>query len=500
MEAISFLGRLLQSGAGNLGAYLAAHVLLCLLPAFFIAGAMTALIPKETITRFLGRNTPRWISYPAAALAGSVLAVCSCTIIPLFAGIYRKGAGLGPAITFLFFAPASNILAIIYTGNIIGLDFALARLILSLVFGIVIGLAMALLFHREDAIHDHQTDKLFAAKGRIKPAPLAFLLMLFCLLIFGTLKVKLLSNDYASFTLPALGLDHFQSLLARLVPFDPAKGEEGVTVQGAALIGLLILIFGTGYKGFANILDGANRWTITSLGLVAAALLLAALAVKPQADGLKILVTGRFFALAAVLAGLAWISRKHLEQEERRQFLWESWKFIKEVFPLLVAGVFAVGIIRGLINPAWVKTIAGTNSIFGCMAGVTFGVFMYFPTLVEVPIAHLFLSLGMHRGPLLAYLLADPELSLQSILILVTILGRRKTWTYVGLVALFSACAGLIYGSWVDGVGIAVSSVYITTAIAILALSLWRIDKNIQTPHLRKRPKDNPPTDTDPGN
>ena len=120
MEILSTLLKLLQGGLGNLAAYLAAHVLLCLVPAFFIAGAMTALIPKESVTRFLGRNAPKYVSYPAAALAGSVLSVCSCTIVPLFAGIYRKGAGLGPAITFLFFAPAANILALIYTGGVIG--------------------------------------------------------------------------------------------------------------------------------------------------------------------------------------------------------------------------------------------------------------------------------------------------------------------------------------------------------------------------------------------
>src|SRR5512137_2435715 len=145
MDVVGLLMRLLQGGLGNLAAYLAAHVLLCLLPAFFIAGAMTALIPKETVTRFLGRTTPKYISYPAAALAGSVLAVCSCTIVPLFAGIYKKGAGLGPAITFLFFAPAANILALAYTGRILGAEFAFARFALSLLFGIGIGLMMALL-------------------------------------------------------------------------------------------------------------------------------------------------------------------------------------------------------------------------------------------------------------------------------------------------------------------------------------------------------------------
>ena len=175
---INFLLELLQGGLRNLASYLAAHVLLCLLPAFYIAGAMTALIPKETVTRFLGRNTPRYISYPAAALAGSVLAVCSCTIVPLFAGIYKKGAGIGPAITFLFFAPAANILALIYTGGVIGADLAIARLTLSLAFGIGIGMIMALIFRHEDVEHDKTADALFAAKGKMRSVALIFLLVL----------------------------------------------------------------------------------------------------------------------------------------------------------------------------------------------------------------------------------------------------------------------------------------------------------------------------------
>ena len=246
---LAFMTTLLNGGIGNLASYLAAHVLLCLLPAFFIAGAMSALIPKEAVTRFLGRNTPKFISYPAAALCGSVLAVCSCTIVPLFAGIYKKGAGIGPAITFLFFAPAANILALIYTGGIIGTDLALARLSLSLAFGIGIGMIMALIFRREDAAHDEATDILFAGQETMRPAALIFLLVLIALLLSGTLKIALLTNTYATFTLPIPGMDKFQDFLFNLVPYDVTKGEEGVTAQGAILIGLIVLIGIASWRG-----------------------------------------------------------------------------------------------------------------------------------------------------------------------------------------------------------------------------------------------------------
>ena len=229
---MEFTLALLQGGAGCLAAYLAAHVLLCLLPAFFIAGAMAALIPKASITRWLGRNTPTHISYPAAAAAGSLLAVCSCTIVPLFAGIYRKGAGIGPAITFLFFAPAGNIMALAYTGSILGLEFAAARLVMCLLFGIGIGLLMALLFWRDDARHDAQTDTLFTGQTSIFSAALGVLLSLVALLIAGTLKLWPLTATVTSISLPLPWAEAWQATLFQWVPFDAARGEEGVSLQG----------------------------------------------------------------------------------------------------------------------------------------------------------------------------------------------------------------------------------------------------------------------------
>ncbi len=477
MDILSFVIKLLQGGLGNLVAYLAAHVLLCLVPAFFIAGAMTALIPKDTVTRFLGRSTPKYLSYPAAALAGSVLAVCSCTIVPLFAGIHKKGAGLGPAITFLFFAPAANVLALVYTGGVIGVDLAFARFFLSLAFGIGIGMIMALIFSRQDMAHDQETDALFAGQSRMRRAALIFLLVLVALLLSGTFKLNLLTNTYSQVTLPIAGMDRFQAALNQLVPFDASKGEEGVTAQGAILIGLLVLIGLASWKGLDNIIEGFNGWTWAALGLVALTLLVAAVGMNPHAGGLEILFTGKFFGVVASLAVLLYLARYRLERQEVRDWLWESWRFVKQIFPLLVVGVFVVGVIRQLIRPEWIQSLAGQNTILGNLAGVAFGVFMYFPTLVEVPIANMFLSLGMHRGPLLAYLMADPELSLQSILIISTIIGRLRAWTYVGWVALFSTLAGLIYGSWVDGASIWLIALYLVAFLGLLALGLYLVNR-----------------------
>jgi len=198
---------------------------------------------------------------------------------------------------------------------------------------------------------------------------------------------------------------------------------------------------------------------------------------EPNAYGVEIALPGKLFGVVFTMAILAYMARTHFEAYEVQQWLWETWRFVRQIFPLLVVGVFAVGIIRQLIRPEWVQAVAGANTIFGNLAGVVFGVFMYFPTLVEVPIAKMFLSLGMHPGPLIAYLMADPELSLQSILITASIIGRIKAWTYVGWVALFSMISGLLYGQWVDGASPVILTTYLVGFLIVLTGSLYAIGR-----------------------
>ncbi len=446
---MEFLITALQGGLASLASYLAAHVLLCLVPAFFIAGALSALVPQQSIIRFLGPEAPKWISYPAAAGAGSLLAVCSCTIQPLFAGIYKKGAGLGPAITFLFFAPAANILALSYTGVALGADFAIARIVLALSFGIGIGLIMASLFRADDTarLADAQT---FAAGEGITRNTWLFLGALVALLLAGTLKLDFLQVALVEFQLPAGQATAVQSLLDRWVPADAATGAESLSLQGLVLIALLVAIGALAWRGLGQIENGFNRLTWVTLALIAATLVFAATGIKVTAAGLLLTISGRTLAVAALCGVLLPLARR-FDSWDIQQWLWETWRFVKQIFPLLIIGVFLVGVIRVFIEPAWIQAVAGSNTLLANLAGVAFGVFMYFPTLVEVPIAKMFLSLGMHPGPLIAYLMADPELSLQSILITTAIIGKRRAWTYVGLVAVFSTLAGLSYGAWIDG-------------------------------------------------
>ncbi|MEN8242576.1 MAG: permease [Chloroflexota bacterium] len=423
---------LLEAGWLSLLDYLAAHVILCLLPAFFIAGGMSALIPEQVITRFLGPKASKWVSYPAAALGGFVLAVCSCTILPLFAGIWKRGGGLGPAITFLFVGPAVNILAIAYTGAAIGIDIAIARIVLSIIFGIGIGLIMAFLFRNEKMTVD---EDMFSGKARVKPATWIFFGLMVLALIAGTLQIELLTDTYFSFS---LSQDLSQGLTGLLSTLH-------LNFQGALLIVLLVLIGLFAWKGLENILSGANRWTTATIVLVILTLLVAAPMIDDRAN-ITVSITGRAISEAILLAALVIVARQGLESSDISSWLWETWKFVKQIFPLLVAGVFLAGVVKVLIPAEWVQNLAGENTIAANFIGVVFGVFMYFPTLVEVPIAKMFMDLGMHRGPLLAYLISDPELSIQSIMVTGKILGRKKTAVYVVLVSIFSTLAGYLFG------------------------------------------------------
>jgi len=435
-QILPYLSNLLLAGWTSLLDYLAAHVLLCLVPAFIIAGFMSTMIPKETITRYLGPKAAKWIAYPASALGGFILAVCSCTILPLFAGIWKRGAGLGPAITFLFVGPAINILAITYTGATIGMDIALARLALSIVFGIVIGLLMAWIFRKDEnkRLDQLASDGVFDQNVKVKPAVWGLFLLLFAVLIVGTLQVRPLTTIFTSLDLSSPWIT---ALATNLEPL-------GLTLQGLLLILMLIVIGFTAWKGFETIYERWSKWTNTAIVLIALTILLAAL--KEDFGSMSIDITGRFIGVFILLIAIGFVARRYFEQDELTGWIWETWKFVKQIFPLLIVGVFLAGMVRVIIPESWVRTIAGQNTLLANFVGVIFGVFMYFPTLVEVPIAKMFLDLGMARGPLLAYLLADPELSLQSILVLNGVMGKQKTAVYVSLVAIFSTLAGYIFG------------------------------------------------------
>jgi uncharacterized membrane protein YraQ (UPF0718 family) len=313
---------------------------------------------------------------------------------------------------------------------------------------------MAWFFRKDDAAHNQETNgsQAFAQSVKVPSRTWIFFLLLLGVLIAGTLQVGLLTDSYLEFTLPGSWAGQFQGWLDSVVPPNASLGIEGVSVQGVLLISLLFLIGISAWFGLNEVDEGFNVWTYVALSLITLTLVVASFKVVALDAGLSVGVTGKLIAEVLLIGAVWWMASRAFEIFEIQEWLWEMWRFVKQIIPLLVVGVFVAGMARAIVPATWIQAIAGRNTWWANLVGVLFGVFMYFPTLVEVPIAQTFLSLGMHRGPLLAYLLADPELSLQSILITNTVIGKSKTAVYVTLVTVFSTLSGLLFGAWVDGI------------------------------------------------
>lgn len=159
---------LLRGGIDALAEYLSAHVLTCLVPAFFIAGAISAFLSQAAIIKYFGAQAKKWLSYSVASVSGTILAVCSCTVLPLFGSIYKRGAGLGPAIAFLYSAPAINILAIVYTARLLGYDLGVARIVGAVIFSVCIGLIMAFIYRKGESEKNSQTFEMLTADQDVK--------------------------------------------------------------------------------------------------------------------------------------------------------------------------------------------------------------------------------------------------------------------------------------------------------------------------------------------
>lgn len=349
---MAFIWELLNGGWVTIHDYLIAH-LPFVIPAFFLAGALYALFPKDKILRFLGPDSPKYISYPMSIVAGLCLAVCSCTILPLFAGIRRSGAGLGPAIVFLYTAPATNILAVLYTSSLIGPEVSIARIVFSIIFAVVIGISMAALFpdKKSDTGADDALGQVFTEMGKQRTSKWlwAFFIVLLAVLLWGA---------------------------------------------------------------------------------------------SPVIKALEVKLIG----LAVLLLILVWVSWKALSRDEFFSWMRETWFFVRTIVPWLLIGIFVAGMLRVVIPADFVKQYFGSTSVTATLGAVLFGVVAYFPTLVEVPMARLFLDVGVGYGPLLAYLLADPVISLPSILVVRPLIGNKRLIWYIALIIISCTAAGLIYG------------------------------------------------------
>ena len=180
---------LLEAGALELLEYLQAHVVTCLVPAFFIAGAIAVFISKQSVLTYFGAQAKKYVSYPVASVSGCILAACSCTVIPLFAGIYRRGAGIGPATAFLYSGPAINILAIVFTARVLGFEVGLVRAVLAIVMAVVIGLIMAFLYQKEDR-GSHPQSRVYSEPENAKYKTWVFFVDLVLILVVGASTLR----------------------------------------------------------------------------------------------------------------------------------------------------------------------------------------------------------------------------------------------------------------------------------------------------------------------
>jgi uncharacterized membrane protein YraQ (UPF0718 family) len=387
--------------------YAREHVVLCLVPAFFIAGAITVFISPNEVMRCLGPTANKVLAYSVASVSGTALAVCSCTVLPLFAGIYRMGAGLGPATTFLYAGPAINVLAIILTARILGLELGIARAVGAIVFSVVIGLIMHATFRREESA------KAEAAAEMPQP----------------------------SSTRPLWGDAVFlASLVAILVFANWGRPDQGEGIWYAVY---------------------SARWLLTILAAsVLAVYLVLGLGVrcwKVLLAALPAVVVGFVFPHEPMLpfaAGVLGLSTLLAISKGRpNEWLGSSWTFTKQVMPLLLVGVLVAGALlgrpghEGLIPARWVADLVGGNSIQANFFTSLVGAFMYFATLTEVPILQGLMGSGMGKGPALALLLAGPALSLPNMLVIQSIMGTKKTAVFASLVVVAATLTGTIYGA-----------------------------------------------------
>jgi len=387
--------------------YAREHVLLCLIPAFFIAGALAVFISQASVMKYLGAKANKVLSYGVASISGTILAVCSCTVLPLFAGIYRMGAGLGPATAFLYSGPAINVLAIVLTARVLGLELGIARAVSAVVFSIIIGLLMHFIFRKEE------TEKVKAQMA----------------LPEQEVNRPLWKNSL-----------YFAAMIGILVFANWGKPEES--------------------SGFWYFIFNA-KWIIT--GLIAL-LLGVVLVFWFKLSRIQIILTGVLTAVFAfvfphepliafciAVVGLSIITGRRYD--ESGEWFAQTWGFARQILPLLLGGVLIAGLLlgrpgyEGVIPSNWISDSVGGNSLWANLFASVAGAFMYFATLTEVPILQGLIGNGMGKGPALALLLAGPALSLPNMLVIRSVMGTKKTIVFVILVIVMATITGLIYGN-----------------------------------------------------
>jgi uncharacterized membrane protein YraQ (UPF0718 family) len=389
--------------------YAQEHVLLCLVPAFFIAGAVGVFVSQAAVMKYLGPKSNKILAYGVASISGGILAVCSCTILPIFAGIYRMGAGLGPASAFLYSGPAINILAIILTGSVLGTQMGIARAVGAVSFSIIIGILMHFFFRKEEQA------KVDAAAAI--PEPQVARPLWQNALFFGSMVGVLV---FANWGRPTEPIGFWQTIYT-------AKW----VITGLFSLGLAVILV---------VWFQVNKWRMLYASAPAIVLAL----IYPEHPALS---------FVAATIGLSVLTSTSKDNDgEMQEWFETSWDFAKRILPLLFWGVLIAGALlgrpeqEGLIPSSWIAALVGGNSLWANLFASVVGAFMYFATLTEVPILQGLIGAGMGKGPALALLLAGPALSLPNMLVIRSVMGTKKTTVFVLLVIVMATISGLLYG------------------------------------------------------
>ncbi len=406
--------------------YAQEHVVLCLLPAFFIAGVIAVFVSQGSVLKYFGANAKKWLSYTIAAISGGILAVCSCTILPLFTSIYKRGAGLGPAIAFLYSGPAISILSIILTARILGIEMGIARMVGAIGFSVVIGLAMAFIFRKEEKAKQEE-------QMNIVP-PLEKRPMWQTTFHFFTLVLILVFANWGAPAASDRGLWYFIFSYKWYI---------------AGIFALMLC------WSLVKILRLRVLWVCVGAVLTIASAFLAGAFIS----------NAKLVPLVPMVVGITLLSVILLfdkGDEENRDWAFSSWGFAKQILPLLAIGVVTAGFllgsthdstaIAGVIPNEWIEWAVGGNSLLSNFFASFTGAFMYFATLTEVPIIQGLLASGMGKGPALALLLAGPSLSLPNMLVIRGVMGTKKTIVYVVLVIIMATISGFVFGNLSIGI------------------------------------------------
>lgn len=390
--------------------YARLHTLACVVPAIFIAGAITTFLSQSSIVRYLGPTSNKLLAYSLSSVSGCILAVCSCSVLPIFAGIYTLGAGLGPATAFLYSGPAINILAIFLTARVLGFDIGVTRAIGAVIFAFIIGLIMAGIFRREEKQKVAMAMQMPEGEKGTRPVCKT-------VLFFACMVLFLVFSDWYNpgYVQAALKNGTVFKAHVRYVTGDSYTFEifdEGGKATGEVK---------TFEKGQLEKVEDIPSFTLSIFHI-------------------------RWY-LAGVMGFLVLLMVfSWFRKEEIKEWMSASWGFAKMLIPLLFGGVFVVGFLSTLIPERQVAALVGDNSPGSNLVASVIGALFYFATLTEVPITQVLMKLGMAKGPVIALLLAGPALSLPSLLVIRSVIGNIKTLAFTILVVVMATVVGIVFG------------------------------------------------------